>query len=405
MTSHRHRRVVTALVLALTAAITVSGCTALTTALGGAGCHTVTIPVTLPVAASLTSPAPHRAAIPLVTTPNAVTPNAVTRRAAQASAHLSAWYCQPRGATPTTLLIAAHGGIHNHTYWAWPIEQGYYNATDKALAAGYAVLAVDRLGDGNSTRPPSIQDTPAAQVFTLHQVIQAARTGPLGQSYPHVLYLGHGLGSDYGVALAAAHPADLDALLLTGFSTHKPTTANAESHSQLVPARSLARFADLDTGYVTGKPRSRTAHRPGGPAGPPAGEDPVMLSWDQGTEDVVATTELTTRPADLTAALAALPHIPVLVMDGTSDERACGPDAGDCSTTRGWYRAEAAQFPVPACLAGQLEPGGHDLQLGYTAATTDAAMLSWATAILPPRASAAHCTVHGPITTPGIPLG
>jgi hypothetical protein len=101
--------------------------------------------------------------------------------------------------------------------------------------------------------------------------------------------------------------------------------------------------------------------------------------------------------------MAGLPNIPVLVMDGNADEHYCAADVYDCSSTGAWFQAEASSFPSSTCLAGQLEPSGHDLQLSLAARAADTAMLSWATTSVPPR-GAARCAVRGPVATAGIPM-
>jgi pimeloyl-ACP methyl ester carboxylesterase len=371
-----YRRTLAALGMAavLVIAFALAGCTAVSNTVGEPSCRTVTIPVTLPTQ-STTTPA----------------------------AHLSGWYCQPAGAPATTVLLAVHGGTYNHDYWDWDQQPAIYNFEDKAVSAGYAVLAIDRLGDGASTRPPSAADTADAQVATLHQTVQAIRAGRLGVGYRQVLWVGHSFGSYYGVAVAAKYPHDLDGLLLTGFGAHTSAELAQINKTDMVPANYLPRFRGLDPGYVTNKPGTRANQLADGPHHAPPHEAPEVIAHDAATEDVLATTELTTRPANLSAMMAGLPNIPVLVMDGNADEHYCAADVYDCSSTGAWFQAEASSFPSSTCLAGQLEPSGHDLQLSLAARAADTAMLSWATTSVPPR-GAARCAVRGPVATAGIPM-
>lgn len=373
-------RLLALLAVALAALPLLSGCSLLQGA-GAAVCQNVTVPVGLP------------------TGEHGV---------------LAGTYCRPARSSPTTILVAVHGATYNRDYWAWPELGGQYSFVRRAVAAGYAIVAIDRLGDGQSLRPLSTHDTAAVQVSTLHQLIQAVRGGHLGMDYRHVLWVGHSLGSYYGVALAAQHPHDLDAMILTGFGAHVSAQMTQLDEADLVPARDLvgdrtqfpgyARFAALDPGYLSNRPGTRVDQLADGPDHRSTDEDPAVLAYDQASEDVLSRSELTARPADLGALLARLARVPILVMDGSFDQHYCSRQVYDCTTTSGWLRGEAAGFPPAACLAGQLEPAGHDLQLSRASAVADAAMLRWAAATVPPRAAARRCALRGPITTAGVAL-
>lgn len=176
------------------------------------------------------------------------------------SAELSGLFCKPPGTPPTTLQVLVHGGTYNHTYWAWPQQPETYNYVGKALRAGYAVFALDRLGNGASTHPLSAVDTADAQVSTLRQTIQAAKDGALGAHYERIEYIGHSFGSYYGVALASRYPGLVDALLLTGFGGHVSAATTSLDAADDMPANFLPRFATLDPGYLTNKPGTRAHH-------------------------------------------------------------------------------------------------------------------------------------------------
>lgn len=327
---------------------------------------------------------------------------------------LAGTYCRPARSQPSTLVVAVHGGTYNRDYWDWPQDGGQYSFVHKAVAAGYAALAIDRLGDGQSLRPISTHDTAAAQVSTLHQLIQSVRGGHLGVNYQHLIWVGHSFGSYYGVSLASQYPHDLDAMILTGFGAHVSAETNQIDDKDFVPARDLvryraqfpayARFAGLDPGYISNLPGTRADQLADGPDHLPPNEDQAVIDYDQASEDVLSQSELSTRPANLGALMAHLPDIPILIMDGSHDEHYCSADVYNCSTTSGWLHQEATSFPATACLAGQLEPSGHDLQLSRASAAADTAMLAWATKSLPPRAAGGRCAVRGPISTADIPL-
>src|SRR6266568_5396043 len=88
-------------------------------------CHTVTVPVTLPTGQA---------------------------------AHLAGHLCTPAHGYATTALVLVHGATYDSAYWSWPQDPWRYSFVWQALAVGYSVVAVDRLGDGQSSRPLSTLD-------------------------------------------------------------------------------------------------------------------------------------------------------------------------------------------------------------------------------------------------------
>lgn len=327
---------------------------------------------------------------------------------------LAGTYCRPARSEPSTIMVLVHGGTYNRDYWMWPQDGGEYNFADRAVDAGYATLAIDRLGDGASLRPISSHDTANAQVATLHQMLQAVRGGHLGVRYQHLVWVGHSFGSYYGVSVESRYPHDVDAMILTGFGAHYSQATKQIDAADDVPARSLvrykdefpsyARFSTLDPGYITNTPGTRGDQLADGPDHHAPNEDPAVLEFDQATEDTLSVTELTTRPANLQPLMQRLLSVPILVMDGDFDLHYCGPGVYDCSSTATFFRGEATSFPAGSCLAAALEPSGHDLQLSRASASADREMLTWATRSLAPHGAASRCAVRGPIATSDVPL-
>lgn len=91
--------------------------------------------------AAAASPACRTVRVP-VTVPNLTTP-----------AQLTGDLCTPAPATTAVLLLVGGGG-ENADYWNLPGLAGN-SLVDAATRQGYATLAVDRLGTGRSTLPPS----------------------------------------------------------------------------------------------------------------------------------------------------------------------------------------------------------------------------------------------------------
>lgn len=316
-------------------------------------------------------------------------------------AQLSGIYClpDPSRPAPSTLQIAVHGGTYNHAYWAWPQEPATYNYVDKATQAGYAVLALDRLGNGASTRPESHQDNSDSQLSTLAQAVSLARSGTLGPQYSRVEYIGHSFGSYYGLALTAQHPELVNALVLTGFGVRQSPDMQQSHGGDQAPARYLPRYSSLDDGYVTNRPGTRAHQLYYLPDA-----DPAVISYDEATEDTLSQSERLTRPKSLdmyTRRIAS--SVPILIVDGNHDAHYCASDDYDCTSTSSWFAQEAISFPSEGCVAGALEESGHDLQLHRSSPTTDQLILDWSQRTLSPVGQhPATCAVRGPLSTPGV---
>lgn len=101
------------------------------------------------------------------------------------SGKIAGTLCAPPKAT--TLQVLVHGLSYNRGYFDVRFEPGTYSYAQAANNAGYATLAIDRLGSGASLHPLSVFATIEAQIGTLHDVVQAARHGALGLPTPRSL--------------------------------------------------------------------------------------------------------------------------------------------------------------------------------------------------------------------------
>src|SRR5829696_155304 len=81
-----------------------------------------------------------------------------------------------------TLLLALHGATYNHKYWDVPAINGHEYSFARYMAERkYAVLAIDQLGTGESSKPAdgdllTLRQTGSA----IHQVITHLRAGAAG---------------------------------------------------------------------------------------------------------------------------------------------------------------------------------------------------------------------------------
>ncbi|MEN3304638.1 MAG: hypothetical protein V7603_840 [Micromonosporaceae bacterium] len=157
------------------------------------------------------------------------------------------------GAAAVQVLLP--GLAYDRRYWRVP---GEYDYVEFMLRQGYAVLALDRLGTGQSSRPPAHQVTVDSNVEVIHRVIQELRRGtPGGHSFDQVVTVGHAFGSGLAIVEAARH-ADVDALVLTGM-LHARAPAYEEVIGQFHPAAHdpILGDPDMPEWYLTQKPGLR----------------------------------------------------------------------------------------------------------------------------------------------------
>jgi pimeloyl-ACP methyl ester carboxylesterase len=104
------------------------------------------------------------------------------------------------------LIFALHGGGYSRIYWHPPFADESYSFARWFTSRGKAVLTIDMLGMGQSSRPePESRLSPA--------IIAAAHADALAQVVANldrplsVTGVGHSMGGMMIIALAAAHPA------------------------------------------------------------------------------------------------------------------------------------------------------------------------------------------------------
>jgi pimeloyl-ACP methyl ester carboxylesterase len=91
------------------------------------------------------------------------------------------------------------------------------------------------------------------QVEIAHTLITLLRQGKIaGQKFKDIVGVGHSFGSIQSVGVLAKYPRDLDAVVLTGFSTNTSALALtfADFNSAIAAQNQPSRFADLPNGYL-----------------------------------------------------------------------------------------------------------------------------------------------------------
>jgi pimeloyl-ACP methyl ester carboxylesterase len=290
-----------------------------------------------------------------------------------ASQTVSGLYCTPaQPAAAADVLVP--GATYENAYWNWPVDPSTYSYTERALRAGQAVLAIDRLGTGASSYPPSDTITASVSAYALHQVIAWVRR--LG--YRQVNVIGHSLGSIVAALDAAQWPRDPSRLVLTA-ALHVASANALAVFGDFYPAADDPQFAlaGYDPGYVTTLPGMRGSlfYYQG---------NQQVISYDEAHKDVVSMTELQTGlgdflvppgPSNPTDQITA----PVLLMVGQDDYFFCqSSGSAPCGSLAALYTEETPYYTSAKSLTIRVIPlTGHDLTTAPTAPRSFAMISSW----------------------------
>jgi pimeloyl-ACP methyl ester carboxylesterase len=259
----------------------------------------------------------------------------------------------PRGAGPTAIQLLVHGITYNAGYWSSPDPTGgtdRYNYVAHALKAGFATLAIDRVGSTRSSKPPSDQLTIDSSAYTVHQVVQAIRTGAItrsdGVTFQKVVYVGHSYGTWTGWFETSRYN-DVDAAVFTAASSKGAPSALANTLGSLYPAASDPKFAGqgLDPGYLTTLPGHRYDAFYA-----PAEADPAVVAHDEDTKSTVTASELKNFRDILTTVQNI--RVPVYLVAGTDDALFCRENLGNDQANSAIAPAEDNTLPDTGSASG-----------------------------------------------------
>ncbi len=277
--------------------------------------------------------------------------------------------CLPAGRVPTTVQLLVPGGTYNRLYWDFPYRPERYSYQRDMAAHGYPTFAVDRLGVGRSSKPPSVLLVDSVEAASIHQVVDHLRAGRVGGvRFDRVVVVGHSLGSAVA-ALEAATYHDVDGVVLTSI-THLPSVlalTKGLSTSQLLTEGS-------DPGYVRNQPGQRAEMfyvR--------SNADPQVIATDEATKDQVSLAGTATVTVSGFYGPASLGiDVAVLLAIGAQDSPFCGSLARDCSSAEALRKGEALYFSPAAELSTYVLPeAGHALALHNNSGAYREATRAW----------------------------
>ncbi|HJQ31153.1 MAG TPA: alpha/beta fold hydrolase [Pyrinomonadaceae bacterium] len=249
-----------------------------------------------------------------------------------------------------TLLLAIHGANYNKKYWDVPVINGHEYSFARYMAERkYAVLAIDQLGAGESTKPADGDSVTLDQTASaIHQVIAQLRSGSngVGQAFEKVVTVSHSLGSINAVYEQGTYH-DADAVVTTGMG-HVP-------HTLPVPQELIDFLSQFEYFAVPGELRPVMFYYA-------PGADPDVIQYDvNNLSDNLARGQLTTGimvsfSFDQTAMRVGQVTGPVLVQLGEFDGLFPASLAG----------GEAAYFTSASGVTVQALPGvGHDFNTHF----------------------------------------
>ena len=272
----------------------------------------------------------------------------------------------PQPTQGKTLLITISGVTFDHRYWDAPGGPSFVNA---AVRNGFAVLNIDRLGIGYSSRPPADALSYQQGAFAIHQLVAAVSSGPLKQfGFARVVLVGHSYGSTLSISEAATF-RDVSAIVLTGV-THTPGSGVRQFAASVVPAEQDPAIALQ--GYPPGD-----ATLVAGSLGPlffyPETSFAAAIATSESTKGVFAPTELASIN-DLFAGQVGegAVNVPVLTVFGDKDVL-----FGDTGTQQRLQAEPGIYSASPSSNVAAIPQTGHALALSTTAAVTDEVIFSW----------------------------
>jgi len=306
-----------------------------------------------------------------------------------ADQHVFARLCLPEGPTPpATVQVLVHGITYTHLHWDFPGPRGgtsRYSYVSAALDAGFATLALDRIGAGASSHPLGALVTAESNAYVVHQVVQALRAGtvrgPAGAlGFEKVVLVGHSYGS-FTAWYEASDYQDVDGVILSGVSHTFQPVAPVNVLLPLRPAALDPAFfgQGYDLTYLTTVPGSREAtfYAPG-----PV--DPAVVALDERTKSTLTLTEFALFPTVIVRPLDI--RVPVLLANGSEDRLFCGPTLTGplCANAQRLLAYEAPRLGpnVPCAEAWVLPGAGHVLNTIRDAPQWFAVAQEWSTRLV-----------------------
>lgn len=261
--------------------------------------------------------------------------------------------------------IMVPGVTYDHHYFDLDRGRAVGSQARQAAREGWLVIALDRVGTGESSKPPASSVTTAVQVTSIDHFVD--KIDGMYRGLPIVL-VGHSYGSVVAEGVAAASDK-VDALVVTGFM-YRRTSPSFEGFPELTPAATdpVLRKHKLPAGYLTTDPNSRAFfyHLPNA--------NRAALAADERTKSTTTSAEVPGFSQELAShTFAKAVRVPVLVVVGDHDYLYQGTDPAAFTPD------QKSAFGAAASVQAVLIPNaGHNLALHRNASSTTALINRWA---------------------------
>lgn len=282
--------------------------------------------------------------------------------------------CRPAGRAPRVVQVLVHGSTYDRRYWDWPGHDGRYSYVRAMQRAGYATLAIDRLGSGTSAHPEAGFVTYANNVRTLGQVVDwVQRRLPRAR----VVLVGHSYGTLVSAAVANRR-RDIAAVVATGATTTAGSATAGGITPCLVDARTDAVTRGLlprgkaGAGYLTTRAGCRA-----GVFFDAAFADAAVIAEDEARKGTLTPGEVVGSPLSGTGRWpVGGVRAPVLLAVGDRDALFCAP-APVCASSAALQASERSRWRRASLTALVHAGSGHNLNLHRTAPEFFAAVVRW----------------------------
>ncbi len=288
---------------------------------------------------------------------------------------LQASLCWQGALAGKTVQVLLHGLTYDHLYWDFPYEEPSYSYLAAAVASGYAVLNMDRLGAGQSDHPNDTEVSLTSGAYVTHQLVDDLRGGVFGgTAFSKIILVGHSAGSGIAILEASAHH-DVDGLILSGYAHVLNPLAAPLLAAGFYPAILDPKFANdgYSAGYITTVPgvRAQLFYDT-------ANADPNVIALDESLKQAGTAEELAQLPVALLPTVSLALTVPVFIADGQNDALLCSIVV-PCTNSQTLLAREAGFFTPQACLEAYVLPhAGHDINLHNNAALWYGAANDWA---------------------------
>lgn len=262
-----------------------------------------------------------------------------------------------------TVQVLVPGLTYGRTYWDFPHHSERYSYVNALTEAGYATFSIDRIGTGNSSRPPADRVDVQSNGYVLNQINQALKNGEIEDvKFKRIINVGHSFGS-LVVINAVSQYGGVDGVILTGFLHNLKQDFLSDLTNSIYLAQLDPRFSqkNLPDGYQTTLPgvRGRLFYNQ-------SNTDPQVIALDEATKETSTDGELATAVEAILSDTSRLIEVPVLVAIGQYDYPFCNGDI--CNNPENVAAFEAPFFSPEAQLQTYvLQNAGHNINLQFNA--------------------------------------